>query len=75
MPVKFKYIDGEINFLIFKVYDKDDIGGDTLLCWNAVNINLMRYGYRLLSMKDSKLKTVVSKLIVHVDLNDRNTHK
>ncbi|CDW90514.1 1-phosphatidylinositol-bisphosphate phosphodiesterase eta-2 [Stylonychia lemnae] len=71
---KFKYIDGELNFLIFKVYDMDETG-DTLLCWNAVNIECLRKGIRVITMKDNKLKKVVSKLIIHITPNDTQNNQ
>ena len=50
--------------LVFKIYDADSLGKDTLLCFNAINISCLREGIRVVNMKDTKkMKTCESSLL------------
>ncbi len=54
----------EINMLVFKIYDADSLGKDTVLCFNAINISCLREGIRVVNMKDTKkMKTCESSLL------------
>ena len=41
--------EGEINTLMFEVYDSDFVGKN-LLCWNAVSLDYLRSGYRVVDL-------------------------
>ena len=65
---QFKYLEDEINFLVIKVWDKDQ--KDVMLCWNAFPINYIRRGIRCVELKGLKLQPVASKLLVKIDIVD-----
>ena len=52
----------EISFIVFKVFDQDKLG-ITLLCWNAVAVECLRTGLRVVAMKDKQLRTISSSLL------------
>ncbi len=67
--VSYEVDDMELNFLLVKVYDKDSTSKDCLLCWNAVRVECLQSGIRVLELKDLELKPTVSSLLVNIEFS------
>ncbi len=50
--ISFETDDEEVNMILFKVFDDDG----TLLCWNAISVDCLLEGIRVVEMKDQELK-------------------
>lgn len=53
--VTFDFVDEEISMLVFKVFDLD-LTGSSLLCENAISVECIRQGIRVVQMRDSNHK-------------------
>ena len=60
--VTYEAEEEEINMIVFKIFDDDN----TILCWNALPIECLKEGIRVVEMKDPQLKELQgSSLLCH----------
>ena len=68
---EFKFCCPELGFLIFEANDHDYIGSDEILGWEAIPVNCILPGYRIINLRDHNLQIMQSSCILcHISIKN-----